>query len=446
MNLRQRSKGWKLSIAASAAGLLLLTATACSGGGSASSSGQPQAEAKPKDPIELVLYYGGTLDWTAESFDRVFGQAIKKKFPHITIRFLNGSNGTIANLMAQGESFDMLLGSTGVTPRDLLDTGLNYDISGIVKQRKFDLTAFDPNVIDAGVKLAKGGLYGLPLYLPPSTIYYNKDLFDKFGVAYPKDGSTWDDMYELSRKLTRPDGQTNYYGFTLGFPHQVIMNQWSIPMTTADIRSTFDTDPRWNDFTENLLRFYKLPGYDALQRADLSIAGQRNLFSVSKNAAMHASLTSLLNADHLQGLNWELTTFPVVKGSKFGPQPYPNYLYITSSNKHKEDTFDVLAYVTGEEFQLEHSKAASFMTPLKSAKVKEAFSQESALYRGKNIKALWPETYAPPIQIDPYSSVYNDFEPGLLDVITSGKDINTMLRDIAEKANKRIDDIKAKQK
>lgn len=445
--MRRRNKRWKAPLTAGLAALLLVSATACSKGESASPEGSaPQAETKKKDPIELVIYYGGTLDWNAESWDRVFTQPIKKKFPHVSFKFLNGADGSIADLLAKGETFDMVLGSIGVTPRDLLDTDLKYDITPIVKQRKFDLTVFDPNIIDAGTKLAKGGLYGLPLYLPPSTIYYSKDIFDKFGVAYPKDGSTWDDMYELSKRLTRADGQTNYYGFTLSFAHQVIMNQWSIPMTTSDTKSTFDTDPRWKEFTENLLRFYKLPGYDQLKRADLGLAPQRNLFSVSKTAAMHASLTSLLNADHLNGINWELTTFPVVKGSKYGPQAYPNYLYITASNKHKEDTFDVLAYLSSEEFQLENSKAANFMTPSKSAKVKEAFSQDSALYRGKNIKALWPQTYAPPIQIDQYSTVYGELETGILDVITVGKDVNTMLRDIAEKTNKRIDDIKARQK
>jgi multiple sugar transport system substrate-binding protein len=426
--------------------MLAVSATACSKGESASSGSTPKTDTKPKEPFELVVYYGGTLDWNAETWNKVFTQPLQKKYPYMSFKFLNGADGSIADLLAKGQTFDLVLGSIGVTPRDLLDTELKYDISGLIKQRKLDLTAFDSNIIDAGTKLAKGGLYGLPLYLPPSTIYYSKDLFDKFGVAYPKDGSTWDDMYEMSKRLTRPDGQTNYYGFTLSFAHQVIMNQWSIPMTTADGKSTFDTDARWKEFTENLLRFYKLPGYDQIKRADLGLAPQRNMFSVSKTAAMHASLTSLLNADQLNGINWELTTFPTLKGSKNGPQAYPNYLYITTSNKHKEDTLDALAYWTSEEFQLENSRTATFMTPLKSAKVKEAFSQDSTLYKGKNIKALWPQTYAPPIQIDQFTSAYNDYEPGMLDVITAGKDVNTMLREIAEKANKRIDDIKAKQK
>ena len=36
----------------------------------------------------------------------------------------------------------------------------------------------------------------------PLAIYYNKDLFDKAGVPYPKDGWTWEDFQDTAVKLT----------------------------------------------------------------------------------------------------------------------------------------------------------------------------------------------------------------------------------------------------
>jgi multiple sugar transport system substrate-binding protein len=47
----------------------------------------------------------------------------------------------------------------------------------------------------------------------PMVIYYNKELFDRSGVPYPKDGWTLDDMVERTRRLTRQDGGVQYWGY-----------------------------------------------------------------------------------------------------------------------------------------------------------------------------------------------------------------------------------------
>jgi multiple sugar transport system substrate-binding protein len=44
-------------------------------------------------------------------------------------------------------------------------------------------------------------------------MFYNKQLFDKFGVPYPKDNWTYEDFKSTVEKMTRKDGGTQYYGF-----------------------------------------------------------------------------------------------------------------------------------------------------------------------------------------------------------------------------------------
>ncbi len=53
--------------------------------------------------------------------------------------------------------------------------------------------------------------YGLPLGFTTHVVYYNKDLFDKAGVPYPKDGWTVEDFKEKAEKLTNVDKRQ--YGF-----------------------------------------------------------------------------------------------------------------------------------------------------------------------------------------------------------------------------------------
>ena len=49
----------------------------------------------------------------------------------------------------------------------------------------------------------------------PLCLFYNKDVFDKYGVAYPTDDWTWDDAIEAAKKLTvkNEDGTYACFGF-----------------------------------------------------------------------------------------------------------------------------------------------------------------------------------------------------------------------------------------
>ncbi|MCX2826823.1 sugar ABC transporter substrate-binding protein [Bacillus pseudomycoides] len=58
-----------------------------------------------------------------------------------------------------------------------------------------------------------GKLYGMPAGFTTRVIYYNKKLFDKANIPYPKDGWTWDEFVGTAKKLT--DASNKQYGFAL---------------------------------------------------------------------------------------------------------------------------------------------------------------------------------------------------------------------------------------
>lgn len=64
----------------------------------------------------------------------------------------------------------------------------------------------------------RGKQYFLPKDYSPLAVYYNKRVFDRFGVPYPQDGWTWDDFLATAQALTRDtdgDGQTDVWGIQL---------------------------------------------------------------------------------------------------------------------------------------------------------------------------------------------------------------------------------------
>jgi len=54
-------------------------------------------------------------------------------------------------------------------------------------------------------------LLGLPIGYTTHVVYYNKDLFDKAGVPYPKGDWTWDELLATAKKVANPSQKI--YGF-----------------------------------------------------------------------------------------------------------------------------------------------------------------------------------------------------------------------------------------
>ncbi len=62
-----------------------------------------------------------------------------------------------------------------------------------------------------------GKLYAMPDRGGALILYYNKDMFDQAGVAYPTPEWTWADFLDAAQKLTVRDGDTvTQYGFAAG--------------------------------------------------------------------------------------------------------------------------------------------------------------------------------------------------------------------------------------
>jgi len=105
---------------------------------------------------------------------------------------------------------------------------------GMVKRSGFVLDLTD-RVLRSGLRLSEfvpdhledvkmdGRFYGMPAQGYGSEgvelMAYNKDFFDRAGLAYPTDDWTWDEFVAISRKLTRRSGdQVELWGNTVGQP------------------------------------------------------------------------------------------------------------------------------------------------------------------------------------------------------------------------------------
>jgi multiple sugar transport system substrate-binding protein len=147
---------------------------------------------------------------------------------------------------------------------------------------------------------------------------------------------------------------------------------------------------------------------------------------------MYSPISGLFQEKQLEGLNWDLSTYPTLNESPgVGAQPYPTFMSVASVSKYKDEAFEVVNYLTSEPFLLKRTKEATFLPLLSSQNVRDAFGQDAPMYKGKNTKAIIPAKKAAP---SPLSKYYSDAgiqlgTDAVSRIVIEGKDINTSLRE-----------------
>ena len=102
-----------------------------------------------------------------------------------------------------------------------VNKGVVEPLDDYIARDNFDTSVFYEGIYKSGQ--VNGKTYFLTKDYSPLVLYYNKALFDKANVPYPKDGWTWQDFLATAEKLTVRDGDK--------------VTQWgvSLPNTWGDL-------------------------------------------------------------------------------------------------------------------------------------------------------------------------------------------------------------------
>ncbi|WP_282940420.1 extracellular solute-binding protein [Paenibacillus sp. RC67] len=422
---------------------LTTSLTACSGGKEESKAADaPAVKPKSNEPVELVVV--STSGDSEDSFNERFGNAIKSKFPNYTIKYIPSKKEYgIKEMLVAGQQMDIYFDSISFLTGGLIGNGLQYDMNDLIKQTKFDLSTMEPSTVDAMHKLSGGKMYGIPVFNNNVVMYYNKDIFDKSGVPYPKDGMTWPEFTDLMKKLVRNDGNKQIAGYASSGTHVFRMNQLSLPYVDEKSGNATINNEKWSKFIDTVfLQPQVAGGWNDFVKAT-NKAPYTNEFFKTYEVATFALLSSSIFIDkNFETMNWDmvsLPTFPDLPG--VGSQPYPTYFSVTTNSQHKNEAMDVITYLASEEVQAKLSKMG-VMPAVKKEEIKKMFGTESK-FKDKNLKAIFYNQFAP----IPYKSIYDlTLESPYTQAVTNALngDMNTALRRAEEEANKRIQDARAK--
>jgi len=390
----------------------------------------PAQQLKAAQPKELVIYNASNSTATLEAFlDTDQGKEIKAKYPDLTIQLVaTGKGMEPQNIIASGQPIDIIMNSVFSYPV-LLEAQLIGDISDIVKKYHYDLNRIESTFIDVQRQLDNGKIYGLPVSNAGVALFYNKDIFDKFGVPYPKDGMTWDETYELARKMTRTDSGIKYYGFATRYPFMYNVNQLSLSYYDLKADKMTVNNEKFKMFFDNFVRFEQIPGNEKVNT---------DMFNKEKVVAMMAYQSGKWDFD-----SWDMVSMPTFNDAPgVGPQGYGTYWNIASTSKNKDFAFELLAHLTSDEVQKKFAKGGAIPV-VNTPDVIQSLDKDSGRFKGKNLNAFFPSKRPVPSYVTKYDNAISKHMTAAYTAVAEGKkDVNTALREAEEQAMKDIAAIK----
>lgn len=418
---------------------LLAIAVSLSGCQKPSEEKKPQSAEEHKPVTVRMQQRGGFMN--DEEFQRYVVDPVNKKYPYITVE---PAKGNLTEDIAAGTTPDIVVFAT-TEMYNLDDLGLTYPLTELIKKYNMDVNRFEPVALET-IKIAtnKNELVALPYTRHFSALYYNKDIFDVFGVPYPTDGMTWDDAKELAKRVTRFQDGVQFRGLE---PNELKrpLSQLSLAYVDPKTNKALVHSDAFKQALTMIHSIYSIPGND-----DISIHDKaNNQFTKERRLAMLASNNILYDAglDKLPDLNWDMVSYPTWKEAPGkGLHLGGHTVAIPSNSKHKDEAFLVIETLTSDEVGLDLSRRGRIST-LKDQKFKDAFGADMPFMKGKNIQAIYKTTPAPIPEQSPYtkygeSAVAN----ALKKMVKENVDNNTALSQAEEETNKKIEEaLAAKQ-
>ncbi|WP_028550715.1 ABC transporter substrate-binding protein [Paenibacillus sp. UNC451MF] len=411
---------------------LMMLLSGCGAGTEQTTDGTVDSSQK-SEPVVLTLY--NKLNYPQESLQKYMIESIRKKYPEITLNIVQPQSGVTDTSLITSGAFPDLIFLSNPNIQDLKKLEALEDLTDYAKKSNIDLNKFTPETLGA-IKTYGGekGLYALPFSTNYGVTYYNKDIFDKFGIPYPKDGMSWSDYVDISRKLTRNVDGIQYIGVD---PYPLERGgPMSLDVVDSVTHKALFTAEGWGKAFRLMANFYDIPG-------NIHANNYRDLFIKEQTLATYMTYDYTQN---MGTLNWDMATFPSLPESPgVGHAVDSHNLALSVTSKHKDIAFKVLQYLTtNQEVQLELTKNGKLPSIL-DPETQKHFGANVPALKNKNIDAIFKSKPAPVPKITELDRLVRPMVDIAYNKLTAGdRDINTMLREVNDAADKAIQQEKAK--
>ena len=300
-----------------------------------------EAAAAPAEPVTVTWAFWGSPEEAASH--KIVADAFMVEHPEITIELWNQPWDDyftkIQALWASGDAKTIPdVAFLWPTPKYAAE-GVLENLDSFITESGYSLDDYWPGLLESAKY--QGSVYGFPRDIEAAVLYYNKDLFDKAGVAYPNENWTWDDLTAAAEKLTVKDtsGTTTQYALAMEgglskWSKWVLQNGGSILDDMSNPSKCTMDEPA---AIEAITFFAELMnnGY-AMRPADLNQAGGDAGVFQSDQAAMIIQNTSRVSGFNKAGKNYDVAVVPIPAGGK-RYNPAGGAAWVMSSGSDNKD-------------------------------------------------------------------------------------------------------------
>lgn len=331
-------------------------------------------------PFEFGAGDNGDHQEASDVFNAAIGDKLRAAFPDVKIKYATWDYPVrYEDLEAAGVVPDIILDN----PRRFIDRQLEpmgwvQDLTDKAATAGIDIDSLNKGAVAQIESRSDGGLYAIPVFVDDYYLLYNKKIFDKFGVKYPKAGWTYKQALKAAKKLTKQEGTDAYKGYMQHPDNYMELNQaGAYPFLPTDSEEPAPEDIKvnittteWRELASTMNDFLSIPRntfttVDDLVKGDMSRPGHLAM-AVDSLQALPKYKGNLLFTDDDDEANfaeWNksvdlgIAPVPVLdKGSKTTYQPNVTSAFVPPQSTKQDQALAVVAWMTSEPGQISLSR------------------------------------------------------------------------------------------
>jgi len=357
----------------------------------------PQSEGTSTDPVTITVAF----PWGEEIFNNRFKE-IDEKLPNIDIKMVacECKSTSLQELFASGINPDIIFPNYGISHVESL--GIIHPLDDLAKSNNFDVDTLNPGLVSYIRSLdAEGRLIGIPDGTGYMSLFYNKEIFDLFGEPYPTEKMTWDQAFDLARKMTGQRNGVSYLGLELGGwgnvgdGAAVPLRELAVNKTDPDTGEVLITkDPSFSKFLELMKKYYSISDVRSKEAKNVDLFAK-------KQAAMTVTWTAYFvhgnPFEDVEYLKNNITMLPVpvwADQNDIGPALGTTPMVISNQSEHKDAAFSVLKEYVSVANQTKIAKSMASGPVL--TEVADQYGSDIENYVGQDVTSVFkltPATY-----------------------------------------------------
>ena len=331
-------------------------------------------------------------DWDKTAYYQPLIAAYQAKHPNVKIDYVDlGSTDYQTMLSTQltggADDLDVLTIKDIPGYANVVRAGQLEDLTGYMKDNAIDPAAYSGLIEQITIK---DKVYALPFRSDFWVVYYNKDLFDKAGVAYPSNDMTVAQYDELARKMTSGSGSDKVYGSIFHIWRSTVELFGILDGKHTVVNGNYDFLKPWYERAIKLQSDGIVPDYAMLKTSNTHYSApffNNTIATLPMGTWFAATQITKIKSGESKSVNWGIVKYPHPDGVKAGTTIATiTSLAVNKQSSHKEAALDFVKFVTGPEGAAIIASTGT-IPALRDAKVIDTITSIDGFPKDENSKA-----------------------------------------------------------